>query len=97
MPHTPTKLVRSVARRIAAVRAARQWTQEELAERADVSVRYVQMVESGTENLSLVTLSKLAAALRVHPAELLQDSVRGSSAQRNHADERSRRRKPRPR
>jgi len=38
-------------------------TQEKLAEKADISLRYVQMLESGAKNPSLVTLSNIRKAL----------------------------------
>lgn len=46
-------------------------TQEKLAERAEVSVRYVQRVEAGSENVTVRTLAKFANALRVDLAALL--------------------------
>lgn len=41
------------------------YTQEELAERADVSISYIKQIESGKEfkNVSLTTLLKLSKAL----------------------------------
>lgn len=45
----PTLVMRHVGRRVAERRAAQGWTQEELAERAEVSVGYVRQVEGGGE------------------------------------------------
>jgi transcriptional regulator with XRE-family HTH domain len=46
-------------------------TQEEFAERVDLSPRNVQRVESGEANISMRTLFAISFALDVEPAELL--------------------------
>lgn len=61
----PDEAVRAFGRRVAEVRHDRGWTQEQLAERADVSVRYVQHIEQGTQNLSIRSVARLAGVLRV--------------------------------
>jgi transcriptional regulator with XRE-family HTH domain len=48
-------------------RARREMTQEELAELADIDVRYVQRIERGTVNLRFKSFAKLAVALQVKP------------------------------
>jgi transcriptional regulator with XRE-family HTH domain len=63
-------VVRNVARRIAECRVALGWTQLELAERMGVSIQYEQRVESGRANLTLNSLARWSAMLRVHPREL---------------------------
>jgi transcriptional regulator with XRE-family HTH domain len=57
------ELYRSVGRRIGEVRASRGVTQEQLAEQLDVTVGYVQQVETGRKNLSLKSLATFADAL----------------------------------
>lgn len=49
-------------------------TQEQLAELADLSVSYIKQLESKKvfKNISLITLTKLATALKVEPNELLR-------------------------
>lgn len=69
---SPDRLIRLVGRRAAELRRARGLTQEAFAEAAGVSVKYVQAVEQGTQNLSLRSLVKLANLLRVHPRELFR-------------------------
>jgi transcriptional regulator with XRE-family HTH domain len=59
------KLLRAVARRIAELRAERGWTQELFAEHYWASVKYVQALELGRENLSLATLARVARSLKV--------------------------------
>lgn len=65
MPSKKTAaLQRHVGVRIAHYRRARGWTQEDLADRIEVSVRYLQSVEGGRENLTLESLVKFSVALR---------------------------------
>ena len=66
----PAKLLKAVAQQVVRLRRDRGWTQEQLAERADVSSRYLQRIERGRENLTLTTLAKIADALRIRVAEL---------------------------
>ena len=55
------------------LREARRLTQEELAERADVSVTYVGFVERGDNVPTLTIILQIAAALEVRPSDLLRD------------------------
>ena len=61
-----------LAERIATLRRARGWSQEELASRASVDRSYLAGIERGLRNPSLRSLIKLANALKVGVAELLQ-------------------------
>ncbi len=71
-PADPTQVLRSVGRRIAELRRAVGLTQEQFAEEFEASVSYIRRVEAGSENLTLVTVVKIANILRVLPADLLQ-------------------------
>jgi transcriptional regulator with XRE-family HTH domain len=71
-PTDPDHFVRNAGRRIAELRSAQGWTQEDFAEAAEVSLSYVRQVEAGTENLTLRSLVKLANVLHVKPLDLLQ-------------------------
>lgn len=55
---------------IASLRARRHLTQERLAEKAGVSVRYLQSVEAGEYFPSLPTLARLKSGLRCDWGEL---------------------------
>lgn len=46
-------------------------TQQEVADRLQVTLRYVQKVEAGEENLTLRSLAEFANALKVPLEELL--------------------------
>lgn len=59
----PRTLQKQFGRNLQSVRVAAGLTQEKLAEKADISLRYVQMLESGAKNPSLVTLSNIRKAL----------------------------------
>jgi transcriptional regulator with XRE-family HTH domain len=63
---------RDLGRRVAELRAARELTQEALAETLDFTPRYLQRVEAGRENLTLGSLVAIANALGVPLAELLE-------------------------
>lgn len=63
--------VRAVARRIAALRVEAALTQEALAVRLGIATKNLQRLESGRQNLTLLTLSRVARALGVPPAELV--------------------------
>jgi transcriptional regulator with XRE-family HTH domain len=69
-PVAPDLVLRRFGRRFAEIRVARGLTQERLAERARVSVRYVQMIESGGENLSILVAARFSNLLQVPLAEL---------------------------
>jgi putative transcriptional regulator len=64
---------RRLGQRVAQVRRERGWTQEALAERLDVSVRYLQAIEAGEENMTLDSLTQLALRLDLSLAELVKD------------------------
>jgi transcriptional regulator with XRE-family HTH domain len=66
-------------------RVAQGLTQEELAERSDVGIRYLSDLERGVHNPSLAVLIDLCRALKVHPSKLLEAMVvplRGRPTQR---------------
>ena len=50
------------------------WSQEKLAELAGLHRTYVSGVERGVRNPTVTIINLLAQALKVHPAELLQDN-----------------------
>ena len=56
------------------LRQERGWSQEELAERADLHRTYVVGVEGGRRNVSLDAIHQLAAAFGVTAAQLFLDT-----------------------
>lgn len=49
------------------------WTLEEAEEHGFSSWRYLQRLEAGKHNISLLTIVELARLYKIHPAELLKD------------------------
>ena len=66
-------LLRTIAQNVAGLRRSRKWSQQELAERSNVSLRMIGLIESGESNVSLTTLGNLAAALNVTFSDLVND------------------------
>jgi transcriptional regulator with XRE-family HTH domain len=57
-------------------RQARKLTQEELADRAKLSARYLGSIERAAVSASVTVLGRLAEALQIDPATLIQQPVR---------------------
>jgi DNA-binding XRE family transcriptional regulator len=55
-------------------RQSLKWSQEKLAEKADLHRNYVGDIERGEENVSVDTLARIAAALKVPLPDLLRDA-----------------------
>jgi transcriptional regulator with XRE-family HTH domain len=64
-------LPEDVGRRIAEIRLANGWTQEECAGRLEMTVRRLRRFEAGA-NVTLRTLERIAAALEVSARALLE-------------------------
>jgi transcriptional regulator with XRE-family HTH domain len=60
--------------RIRELRLRKGLSQEELAHASGLDRTYISSCERGKRNASLLTLYRIAAALRVEPAELLRTS-----------------------
>jgi transcriptional regulator with XRE-family HTH domain len=71
-------LLRQVAVNLRAARQALGWSQQVLADRAEVSLRMVAALEAGNSNVSLATLDRLAHALGSTFAELVREPSRRS-------------------
>ena len=62
----------AMATNVRRARHARGFTQEELADRAGLSARYLGSVERGHVSASVTVLGKVADALRLDPCELIR-------------------------
>jgi transcriptional regulator with XRE-family HTH domain len=62
-----------LGRRIRSLRDARGWSQERLAEHANLDRSYLAGIETGARNPSLKVLALLAKALQVRIAALFED------------------------
>jgi transcriptional regulator with XRE-family HTH domain len=72
MDRVPQAQIDTFRRNIKRLRAAAGFTQEELAERAGISTRYLQFLESGAFGCSLAVLIRLRKALNVNWDTLLR-------------------------
>jgi transcriptional regulator with XRE-family HTH domain len=68
-----------VGYRIRERRIAMNLTQAALADKCGLHRTFIGSVERGERNVALLSLRKLAIALRVTPAEILKDSESGSA------------------
>jgi transcriptional regulator with XRE-family HTH domain len=68
------QIVNSFGATVRQLRETRNWSQEALAERADLNRSYVGEIERGQVIVSLVTVHKLATALGVPTADLMRAS-----------------------
>lgn len=66
------KLLKSFGKRLAQVRKSRGVTQQELAERVNMSVVTIAYLETGKRFARLGTLHKIAKTLRVDVADLFK-------------------------
>ena len=69
-------MIKDIGRRIAEVRASRNLTQDQFSERLRVSLKYLQRVEAGYENLTVESLYRLAIKLRVPVVALFEPPAR---------------------
>lgn len=61
-----------MAKNLRQARHDKKLTQEELADRAGLSMRYVGAIERGDVSASVTVLGQIADALEVEPGELLK-------------------------
>jgi transcriptional regulator with XRE-family HTH domain len=69
----PDDVVRKVGRRIRELRQKKGWSQEKLAEEADLHRTYIGQVERGEKSIGVENLYRLARALSVRAGSLLPD------------------------
>ena len=60
-----------LGKRVRELRKKRKFTQEKLAELAGIDISYLGNIERGTENPTVATLEKLAAALSMKSYQIL--------------------------
>jgi transcriptional regulator with XRE-family HTH domain len=66
-------MLRTMGRNVNRLRMASGLTQQKLAERAEISLRYVQLLEAGQRNPSIPTLVRLKKVLASSYDELFRD------------------------
>jgi transcriptional regulator with XRE-family HTH domain len=65
-------LLRSLGARVRQCREQKQWTQEDLAERAELDRSYIAGIEAGLRNPSIKAVSKIAKGLGLSLSDLLE-------------------------
>ncbi len=65
----------SIGRRIREERLSKSWKQEDLAERTDLSVAYIGMIERGEKIPKLATFIHIVDALGVSADEILSEEL----------------------
>lgn len=75
-PRNPEATISQTGRRVGELRRKWKLTQERFAERARISVDYVQVIEHGRANLTLYSLTRVANVLEVDVAELTRIPIR---------------------
>lgn len=69
-----------IGSRLKEIRQNKNITQEDLAEKMDLSVPYISRVERGTTSINLKRLSQMCALLEVSEGEILQGAENTSSS-----------------
>jgi transcriptional regulator with XRE-family HTH domain len=71
VPDRASKLQKTFGEAVRSERLARKLTQEKLAEKADLSLNFIGIVERGEQMASLDSIVRLAEALKMSGGELL--------------------------
>jgi XRE family transcriptional regulator, regulator of sulfur utilization len=69
-----------LGQRIRSLREQSGWTQEQLAERADLHPNYIGQIERGLKHVSLDNIHKLAVGLRINLSQLFNFENQGLPA-----------------
>lgn len=70
--HRQETAAAALGRKVRSLRTAKEWSQERLAEEADLDRSYIAGIEVGARNPSLKALARLAGALSVRLANLFE-------------------------
>lgn len=66
---------KTVGQRVKQLREEKKWTQEKLAQEAQINDKYVYDIEVGNKCMSIWVLKKIASALGIESAFLLADET----------------------
>jgi transcriptional regulator with XRE-family HTH domain len=70
MPKTKARELVQLGSNVRKRREAKDWTQEQLAEKADLDQTYISGIERGERNLTILSVTKLAKALKTSASDL---------------------------
>lgn len=65
-------LLKLVGERVRTLRKEKNYTQDQLSEKAQIHNRYISDIERGERNITLETLEKVISALEVTPGEIFK-------------------------
>ena len=71
MNNTESELRKSIGKKIKIARLKSKYTQEELAEKLDISWRHLQRLEHNESNTTVKTLKKLIKVLKISDKDIL--------------------------
>jgi transcriptional regulator with XRE-family HTH domain len=72
MPKTKAPELIRFGENVRQQREERKWTQEQLAEKADLDQTFISGIERGSRNPTIITVNKLARALKITVSELTE-------------------------
>jgi DNA-binding XRE family transcriptional regulator len=75
-------LMRAVGEEVRACRLSKNWTQEQLAERAGLHINFIGLIERGKRMATLYTLEKIAAPFEMRVSALIARAERRISGAR---------------
>lgn len=67
------EILAAFGKRVRALRLRKKWTQEQLADKADLNLGQISRIERGVREVRLTTVVALVVALEVNPDDLLGD------------------------
>jgi transcriptional regulator with XRE-family HTH domain len=74
VPNRPANpLLKAVGRRVRTLRKRQKWSQETFADEAGIDRSYASGIERGVRNVSVLTLFKIARALKMPITSLFQN------------------------
>lgn len=85
MPRAPNKLRDVIRRRVRELRGERGFTQEELCERAGISVDAISRIEGGSRTPTLDTIESVAEALGVSPLAFFDPDMKTAPSKKSSA------------
>jgi transcriptional regulator with XRE-family HTH domain len=91
-PPAKQSVRREFAARVVAARRANGWSQDDLAHESGLARSYMSGIERGIRNVSLDNICRLAHALRIKPAQLLDFKVDEPPPKRKQAEAQPKRR-----
>jgi len=71
-----TNLRKELGKRIKQLRKVKKWTQEVLAEKADMDYKYLGAIERGEKNLTLTNIEKISKGLGIETYQLFLFSLK---------------------